>query len=81
MNTGSEDKEKKNRVMAEISPYFSMGLQFALTILMFAAIGYWIDSGSDSRLWTVILALFGIFAGFYKFFTEIKRLTGKKNGK
>ncbi len=76
-----KDKQDRAKIIKEISPYLSLGLNFALTVTLFALLGMWIDDmNSTGNLWTLILSLFGVAAGFYKFFKTISDLD-KKNKK
>lgn len=65
----NKDKSKRAKIIKEVSPYITLGLDFALTVLLFTLLGYWLDNSNDtSPMWTLILALFGIVVAFYKFF-------------
>jgi ATP synthase protein I len=48
-------------VAAELYRYSGLGLSFAATIGVFAAVGYWIDTQLGSGPW---LLLVGVFLGF-----------------
>lgn len=78
----SKDKKNFNSSDQEWKSYLGLGLNLALIILFFTGAGYWLDGKFESSpLWTLVLALFGLVGGFYKFFLEIKRLENKKKSK
>ena len=73
----NKDKQNKAKIIQELSPYMTLGLDFAITISLFALLGYWLDGKNDSSpLWILILSLFGIVVSFYKFFKVVLK---KKN--
>ena len=71
-----KDNENRAKIIKELSPYLTLGLDFALTVGLFSLLGYWIDNSySTSPVWILILSIFGIVVAFYKFF----KVTLKKN--
>lgn len=72
----SKDNQNRAKIIKELAPYMTLGIDFALTIGLFALLGYWIDSkNATSPLWILIFSFLGIIVAFYKFF----RITLKKN--
>jgi len=68
----NKDKQSRAKIIKELSPYMTLGLDFAITISLFALLGYWIDGKYEtSPLWILILSLFGIVVAFYKFFKVV----------
>ena len=64
-----KDNENRAKIIKELSPYLTLGLDFALTVGLFSLLGYWIDNSySTSPVWILILSIFGIVVAFYKFF-------------
>lgn len=73
---------KDKNVIKEIAPFLTIGIEMMLYILIFTFLGYWLDEKlNTSPLLTIILALFGIFASFYKFFKSVLKLNNNKNKK
>lgn len=68
----TKDKESRAKIIKELAPYMTLGIDFALTVGLFALLGYWIDSSyATTPMWTLILSLFGIVVAFYKFFRVV----------
>lgn len=68
----NKDKENRAKIIKELAPYMTLGIDFALTVGLFALLGYWIDSSYlTTPMWTLILSLFGIAVAFYKFFRVV----------
>ena len=59
--------------------YAGVGLQFALTFMVFGAIGYWLDTKWNTRPWLLIV---GIFVGATGAFISLVRKfpTAKPSG-
>ena len=76
----NKDKQSRAKIIKELSPYMTLGLDFAITISLFALLGYWLDGKYDTNpTWILILSLFGIVVAFYKFFRVVmKKKTPKK---
>jgi F0F1-type ATP synthase assembly protein I len=71
----SKDNSNRAKIIKELAPYMTLGIDFAITVSLFALLGYWLDGKySTSPLWILILSFFGIAVGFYKFI----RITLKK---
>jgi F0F1-type ATP synthase assembly protein I len=55
--------------------YSGLGVQLAVTILVFLFIGIWIDKALGTIFWfTLLFTLLGFFGGFYSFYLNIKKL-------
>lgn len=78
----NKDKQNRANIIKELSPYMTLGLDFAITIGLFALLGYWLDGKYDTKpMWVLILSLFGIVVAFYKFFKLVlkkKKVTPKE---
>ena len=75
---GESEAEKRRRVIKELSPYATLGIELVLAILFCAYGGYWLDKQFDSSpVFLLILTFLGAAAGMVNF---IKTAT-KKNGK
>jgi F0F1-type ATP synthase assembly protein I len=56
--------------------YSGLGIQLAVTILVFLFIGVWLDRTFKTEfIFTLILTFMGFGGGFYSFYLTIKRLT------
>jgi ATP synthase protein I len=54
----------------EFGPYLTIGLQLALTVVIFFFLGRWLDEKFGTDPWLMIAGLgIGITGGFIKFFT------------
>lgn len=80
------DEEKKEkalqsigRAIKEVAPYSGLGLQLALTVVIFWFIGRLIDEHyGTSPLWMVVGAVLGIVVGMYNFIKAVIELGKKK---
>ena len=64
--------------------YSGLGVQLAVTILIFLFIGVWLDKWLNTKfIFTLILTFVGFGGGFYSFYLTIKNLNDeeKKNKK
>ncbi len=78
---GLEKKSDKKVAGAysEIGPYASLGIQFAVTILLFLAVGWWLDGRlGTTPLFTLLGTLFGAVGGFYKLYKTLIDLDEKR---
>lgn len=48
MSNKSEEKFDKNKELTRLAPYLTIGWQLAITIILGAVIGYFIDKSNDS---------------------------------
>ena len=65
-------KQEKNEIYTSIAPFLNLGLQMALTIVVFVLLGWWFDGKFDkSPLFTLIFCFVGIFGAFYNFFRVV----------
>ncbi len=70
----NKDKQNRANIIKELAPYMTLGLDFAITIGLFALLGYWLDGKYNTTpMWILILSLFGIVVAFYKFFKVVLR--------
>ncbi len=59
--------------------YSSVGLMFPASILVGFAIGHFLDKWLKTDPWlTLIFILYGIVAGFYNLFSQVRRNEPKK---
>ncbi|MBM4158353.1 MAG: AtpZ/AtpI family protein [Ignavibacteria bacterium] len=64
--------------------YSGVGIQLAVTILVFLFVGIWLDKELDTKfIFTFLFTFIGFFGGFYSFYLTIKRLSEseEKNSK
>ena len=75
----------RSKVIGQLAPLFSLGLELAMTVLIGGALGWIADRESGmSPLWTIVGFVFGIAAAIMHFVRTIKRLapqhrSGPKN--
>lgn len=66
----------------EVGPYMGLGVQLAATIVLMFFLGRWLDSKFETEpVLTIILSLFGGFAGVYNFIKTVISLDKKRNDK
>lgn len=62
----------------DFGPFLTMGLQLAISVVVFFFIGYWLDGEFGTSPWcTIVGAALGATGGLIKFLREATRL-GKK---
>lgn len=63
----------------DVAPYLGLGFQLAATIVITVFIGDWLDKKYETTpLYTIIFAVFGVFAGLYNLIKTVLK-TGKKS--
>ena len=74
------DKDRKKAgAYADIAPYASVGIQFAVTILVFVAGGWWLDGRLGTTPIFILLGmLLGAVAAFYKLYRTLMDLDEKR---
>ncbi len=80
------DEEKREKVfksvgkaIREIAPYSGLGLQLAVTVVIFWFIGRLIDEHyGTAPLWMIVGAMLGIVVGMYNFIKSVLELGKKK---
>jgi len=81
-----ERKEKSlqsiGRAIKEIAPYSGLGLQLAVTVVIFWFAGKLIDEHYGTEpLWMIVGAVLGIVVGMYNFIKSVIELGKKKEQK
>jgi F0F1-type ATP synthase assembly protein I len=72
-------QKKKPEYLSEFAPFMTMGLELAIYIVVFTFLGYWLDGKLGTLpVFTILLALTGLFGGFYKFFKRASKINNKK---
>ena len=70
-----EDPGRKNdsgNYLKDYAPYIGLGLQLALTVVVMAFLGIWLDGKFNSSPWlTIIFSFLGVFAALYNFIKEV----------
>ena len=70
---------KENKVLKELSPYLTIGIEFAFSVLLFVWLGVWLDGKFDTNPYlTIGLLLFSVIGGFVRMFMKINYL-GKQS--
>lgn len=63
----SDSPTERQRVLRELGRYTGFGLTWALSVLLFLMIGYWLDGKLGTLPWlTIIGAFIGASGGFIK---------------
>lgn len=72
------DESSLNKSFKDAGPYLGLGVQLAATIVILILAGSWLDGKFNSSPWfTVVLGLFGGFAGTYNLIKTVIEI-GKK---
>jgi F0F1-type ATP synthase assembly protein I len=67
-----------DRQFRQVGPYLGLGTQLAITIVGMFFLGYYLDNKWDIfPLLSIILGLFGGFAGIYNFIKTVLELNKK----
>ncbi|MBF0597081.1 AtpZ/AtpI family protein [Faecalibacter rhinopitheci] len=68
-------QEPKTKNVNNYLKFSAMGIQMALTIAIFAGIGYWLDQKYQTKqpYWTAALSLFGVFGGIYSVIRQLPK--------
>lgn len=73
-----DDRPETTRGYGQGYAYFGMALNFTVAILLFGALGWWIDGLVHTRpLFAIVGAFVGGFAGFMSIYYRVKRDTAK----
>ena len=71
--------KKKIGAYAEIGPYASLGIQFAAAVLLFLAVGWWLDDAlATTPLFLLLGTLLGAAVGFYKLYRTLMDLEKRR---
>lgn len=81
MNKNSnEELGKFAKYYKEAAPLLGLGLQLAVTVVVFVFVGRWLDNKFEKTpLFTIVMASLGIFAALYSFIK--KALNTEKSDK
>ncbi len=68
--------------MVSVARYSGLGLQLALSVMLFLVGGRWLDGKLGTRPWlTLIGAFVGMAAGFYSLYVHLVKNQGSDGGK
>lgn len=74
-----DQKDKRKKIINEIGFYSDAGLRFAIAIVVFLFLGYWIDNKTGLEpIFTFIGVFFGASAGFYSLYRSLVSRINKK---
>lgn len=75
----NEEKEKDG-VMLSVAPYLTLGIQLAITVVVFFFIGKYADEYFGTKPWLmIVLILVGMVGGMVKFFRTVIELSKKED--
>ncbi|MDR0927634.1 MAG: AtpZ/AtpI family protein [Ignavibacteria bacterium] len=74
----NQDKQEQRTIYNSVSPYINLGMQMALTIVVFVLLGWWLDGKFEtSPVLTLVLSGVGMFGAFYKFIRSVISIDDK----
>ena len=74
-----QKKPLRGQVYREVAPYFGLGIQLAIAVVVFYLIGNWLDERYGTAPWLGLVGLFlGSLGGFIKFFKTVSDLSKDK---
>ncbi|NUN10120.1 MAG: AtpZ/AtpI family protein [Ignavibacteriaceae bacterium] len=77
-----QQPQNKTQIFSELGPYLGLGVQLAATIIIMVYIGDWLDTKyNTSPRYTLICAIFGIFAGMYNLIKIVLGLEKRNKAK
>lgn len=80
----AKERTKRAKLVSEAGQAGSMmgmGIQLIITILAFAALGWWLDGRFDTKPWLLLAGLvFGATGGMISFIRTALRAGGKRSG-
>jgi len=75
----NQDDLEAGRAYREVGPYLNLGLQLALTVVIFFLLGWWLDSHyNTSPLFQLVGAFVGVVGGMTKFLKSVVELSKKE---
>ena len=68
-------QEPKTKNVNNFLKFSGMGIQMALTIAIFAGIGYWLDGKTETKqpYWTAAMSLIGVFGGIFSVIRQLPK--------
>lgn len=71
----SRPEGRRSGWAAEIGPFLTIGIQLALSVIVFFFLGRWLDGLWDTAPWLMLAGLLvGAAGGFLQFFRAVTRL-------
>ena len=71
-----QEKLQRGQFYREVAPYFGLGIQLAIAVVVFYLIGNWLDERYGTSPWLGLIGLFlGSLGGFIKFFKTVSDLS------
>lgn len=75
-----EDKQNKKKEFQKSLSLLTLGTELTIPIVVFALLGYWVDTEYSSQPTGMITGLFvGLLVGAYNFWKIIRKLTKNDN--
>ena len=75
----NQDDLAAGRAYREVGPYLTLGIQLALTVVIFFLLGWWLDSRYNTApLFELVGALVGAVGGMIKFLKSVVELSKKE---
>lgn len=76
----NNEKEKFSGMLRSSGGYLTLGIQLAVTVVVFFFIGKYLDEKFGTTPWLMVIAIvFGSIGGLIKFFHTVMELTKQEN--
>ncbi len=71
-NKGKKEPDNYGKIIREIAPYMSLGLQLAATVTVMVFLGIWLDEKFNTNPFlTVFCSFLGVSAALYNFIKTV----------
>ncbi len=82
LETVRKNVESLAKAYRKLAPYLNLGYVWAASVILFTAVGWYLDKKWHSSPWlTLVGAVLGVATGFYQFFKTVMNLEKKKSPK
>ena len=77
-----DEQQQSESAIKAIAPYMSLGIQLALSVIVFFFIGHWLDNMFNTGPWCAVSgAVIGAGGGLFKFIKTVMDLAQQQEKK